>query len=65
MINWNPVNRHPTDKVIIQIRDVPRAVHKEARRLAFEQGISLNKWLIEALRLATQQTKSGLTAGKE
>ena len=41
-------------KKIIQIRDLPAELHAEARRQAFELGISLNKWLIEAIRRAVK-----------
>jgi predicted HicB family RNase H-like nuclease len=38
----------------IQIRNLPDDLHKEARRQALEQGVSLNAWLIEIIRKALQ-----------
>ena len=44
-------------KTILQVRDVPDDIHKAAKYAALDAGISLNKWLVEAIRKAVNTEK--------
>jgi predicted HicB family RNase H-like nuclease len=39
------------------IRDLPDDIHRAAKHAAVDAGLSLNKWLIEIIRKATDQER--------
>jgi predicted HicB family RNase H-like nuclease len=47
----------------ILIRNIADELHKEAKHAAIEAGVSLNAWLIEAIKAALQTGKDTRSHG--